>query len=379
MKTRKRLHLIIYIALATFFAACENEIPYDMGAQKPVLILNAMLDAGNTENLAHLHLSEGDHIGRINEATLSLFVNGKLAETPRAISPEEEYAHIKDQLNKEVYEALLRGVNYKKFRLTTALKPGDKIRLEATAEGGKYHVYSEVTVPQPLQSLQVDTTTALIRDWGRMKYYRQYRITLQDYPNEKNYYRLEIVNNKDFRCITRTPLEDEKGNFIKDENGDYIYTTSKDTVINYRFGELINREDVILTDGHVTSSDDDENAMFPVIENKYNVFADNRFSNSSATLKVYTPLYDDNYGIITNLEYTRCYLKHTIIVRLISLPEIYYRYLQALNCLDDDDYDSALMEPISMPGNVVGGLGFVGVSSEIKYIIEMPEMEWKWW
>lgn len=379
MKTRKRLHLIIYIALAAFFAACENEIPYDMGAQKPVLILNAMLDAGNTENLAHLHLSEGDHIGRINEATLSLFVNGKLAETPRAISPEEEYAHIKDQLNKEVYEALLRGVNYKKFRLTTALKPGDKIRLEATAEGGKYHVYSEVTVPQPLQSLQVDTATALIRDWGRMKYYRQYRITLQDYPNEKNYYRLEIVNNKDFRCITRTPLEDEKGNFIKDENGDYIYTTSKDTVINYRFGELINREDVILTDGHVTSSDDDENAMFPAIENKYNVFADNRFSNSSATLKVYTPLYDDNYGIITNLEYTRCYLKHTIIVRLISLPEIYYRYLQALNCLDDDDYDSALMEPISMPGNVVGGLGFVGVSSEIKYIIEMPEMEWKWW
>lgn len=379
MKTRKRLHLIIYIALAAFFAACENEIPYDMGAQKPVLIMNAMLDAGNTENLAHLHLSEGDHIGHINEATLSLFVNGKLAETPRAISPEEEYAHIKDQLNKEVYEALLRGVNYKKFRLTTALKPGDNIRLEATAEGGKYHVYSEVTVPQPLQSLQVDTATALIRDWGSMKYYRQYRITLQDYPNEKNYYRLEIVNNKDFRCITRTPLEDEKGNYIKDENGDYIYTTSKDTVINYRFGELINREDVILTDGHVTSSDDDENAMFPAIENKYNVFADNRFSNSSATLKVYTPLYDDNYGIITNLEYTRCYLKHTIIVRLISLPEIYYRYLQALNCLDDDDYDSALMEPISMPGNVVGGLGFVGVSSEITYTIEMPEMEWKWW
>lgn len=379
MKRRLKLHLIIYTVAAGLFTACENEIPFNLGEQKPMLIMNAMLDAEATENIVSLYLSEGGGIRYINEATLSLYVNNKQAETLQPISAEEHYGHMKDQVSNEIYEALLKSIHFKKFRLTTALKPGDNIRLEATAEGGKYHVYSEVTVPQPLQSLQVDTATALIRNWGSMRYFRQYRITLQDYPNEKNYYRLEIVNNKDFRCITRTPLEDERGNYIKDENGDYIYTISKDTVINYRFGELINREDVILTDGHVTSSEDDENAMFPAIENKYNVFTDNRFSNSSATLKVYTPLYDDNYGIITNLEYTRCYLKHTIIVRLISLPEIYYRYLQALNCLDDDDYDSALMEPISMPGNVVGGLGFVGVSSEIKYTIEMPEKEWKWW
>ena len=379
MKTRIKLHLIIYIAVTGLFAACENEIPYNPGQQEPLLIMNTLLNTGQTENLVYLHLSEGNSIGYINEATLSLYVNGKQTESPQAISPEEYYKYMQNQLDKEQYEALLKSMRFKIFRLTTALKPGDNIRLEATAEGGKYHVSSQVTAPQPIQSLQVDTCTALIRQWGSMRAHRQYHITMQDIPNEKNYYRLEIVNNKDFRCVIYTDNKDENGNYIKDENGDYVYTLTKDTVVNYKYTELINREDVILTDGHITNSDDDENAMFPNIENKYNIFTDNRFTNSSATLKVYTPLYDDNYEILQSLNYPRCYLKQTITVRLLSLPETYYRYLKALNCMDDDDYDEAIMEPISLPSNVEGGLGFVGVSSEIRYTIDMPDKKWGWW
>ena len=380
MKTRIKLPLIIYIAFAGLFMACENEIPYNPGQQNPQLIMNALLNAGQTENLVYLHLSEGNSIGRINEATLSLYVNDKQVESPQAISPEEYYGNMQNQLDKGQYEALLKSMRFKIFRLTARLQPGDNIRLEATAEGGKYHVSSQVTVPRPLQSLQVDTCTALIRQWGSMRAHRQYRITLEDLPNEKNYYRLEIVNNKDFRCVIYAPNEDENGDYIKDENGDYIYTITKDTVVNYRYTELINREDVILTDGHVTSSDDDENAMFPTnIENKYSIFTDNRFTNSSATLKVYTPLYDDNYDILQSLNYTRCYLKQNITVRVLSLPETYYRYLKALNCMDDEDYDEALMEPISLPSNVEGGLGFVGISSEIQYTIDMPDKKWGWW
>lgn len=379
MKTRIKLYLIIYIAFTGLFMACENEIPYNPGEQNPQLIMNALLNAGQTENLVYLHLSEGNSIGRINEATLSLYVNDKQVESPQAISPEEYYGNMQNQLDKGQYEALLKSMRFKIFRLTARLQPGDNIRLEATAEGGKYHVSSQVTVPRPLQSLQVDTCTALIRQWGSMRAHRQYRITLEDLPNEKNYYRLEIVNNKDFRCVIYMPSEDENGDYIKDENGNFIYTITKDTVVNYRYTELINREDVILTDGHVTNSDDDENAMFPTnIENKYSIFTDNRFTNSSATLKVYTPLYDDNYDILRSLNYTRCYLKQTITVRLLSLPETYYRYLKALNCMDDEDYDEALMEPISLPSNVEGGLGFVGISSEIQYTIDIPDKQWGW-
>ena len=51
MKTRIKLHLIIYIAFAGLFMACENEIPYNPGQQNPQLIMNALLNAGQTENL----------------------------------------------------------------------------------------------------------------------------------------------------------------------------------------------------------------------------------------------------------------------------------------------------------------------------------------
>lgn len=108
MKTRIKLHLIIYIAFAGLFMACENEIPYNPGQQNPQLIMNALLNAGQTENLVYLHLSEGNSIGRINEATLSLYVNDKQVESPQAISPEEYYGNMQNQLDKGQYEALLK-------------------------------------------------------------------------------------------------------------------------------------------------------------------------------------------------------------------------------------------------------------------------------
>lgn len=140
--------------------------------------------------------------------------------------------------------------------------------------------------------------------------------------------------------------------------------------------EIINREDVILTDGHPGNYDDEENELFPTINNKYNIFNDNTFRDSYATLKVYTPLYQEYYPVEGHY-YDHISRKQTITVRLLSITEAEYRYLKALNCLDDGDYDDALMEPISLPCNVIGGLGFVGVCSESRVIIELPETVWR--
>ena len=374
MKTK--LHLIIYIATAVLFTACENEIPYNPKQQEPLLIMNTLLNAESAENYVFLHLNEGSKIGSLSEATLSLYVNGQLAESPQAMTPEDIYSDLKDYPDKEYYESFLKNIHFKKFRLTTVLHPGEDIRLEATAENGTYHVRSEVTVPQPAQILQVDTCLAYLRVYNRQELYRQFKVTLQDRPDEKNFYRLEIQNNFSYHCEWKEYLKDENGDFIKVEQGDswnWAYI-KKDTLITDQQTGLINREDVILTDGHPTSADDEENEMFPTIENKYNIFTDNRFSNSSATLKVYTPHYQDYY--LTETNYDRIVRTHTATIRLLSLSEAEYRYLRALNCLDDDDYDESLMEPISLPSNVEGGLGFVGICSETKYVMEFSKEEY---
>ena len=80
----------------------------------------------------------------------------------------------------------------------------------------------------------------------------------------------------------------------------------------------------------------------------------NRFRQREATLKVYTPMYK-----FWDEPYLR---RNTATIRIMTLTEPYYRYLRALNCIESEDYDENFMEPVIIPTNVVGGLGFVGVS-----------------
>lgn len=110
MKTKMKLHLIIYITIVGFLTACENEIPYNPGQQDPQIIMNALLETGQAENDVYLHLGEGYSIEHLNEATLFLYINGKIAETPKAVSPEEIYGHLEGELDKDIYESLLKKV-----------------------------------------------------------------------------------------------------------------------------------------------------------------------------------------------------------------------------------------------------------------------------
>ena len=73
----------------------------------------------------------------------------------------------------------------------------------------------------------------------------------------------------------------------------------------------------------------------------------------------------------------KTYCTQTIRIRLHALTEDTYRYLQALNCLEDDDYDNALMEPVSLPCNVQGGIGFVSVSTPYEISLTLPERRCK--
>ena len=272
------LHLIIYITILLGLPSCENEIPYTPEMKQPCLVMNALLEAGDDKtNEVFLYLSTGDNLGKLNEdAALSLFINGRLAETLQEANPDKlvppsgSYAE---------------NFGYKKYYFTTPLHPGDLVRLEATAQGGTLRATAEVQVPQPPQDFRVDTCTVpLNMGSGIVTPHRRYLVTVNDIANENNHYRLDIRNQFLVRYHIYEYLRDEQGNFIEDENHNLIYT-ERDSLATQVYSDLVNREDVILTDGNVSHSQEDEdNLMFPRIENKYNIFTDNRFRNSSATL-----------------------------------------------------------------------------------------------
>ena len=360
----KRITYILQTLLSACIAlaACTNEIPYNEQARDPQLILNAQLTAGEKVNYAYLHLSEGNRIGRITQGSLTLYINGKVAETPEEISPEELYSDLKGTIDDEQFELLIRNIHFKKFRITSELHPGDHIRLEAIAENGTYHASAETTVPRPVESLQVDTALAYLREYAGDVLYRQYKITLKDLPGEKNYYRLDISHELQQLVTYWTYRYDAGGNLVKEQR-DTLLTSIPMT-------KIINREDIILTDGHPHNYNDEENELFPTTRNKYNLFTDNRFSDASATLKVYTPTYHIEPPYF--YDYIDYHNSQTITVSIYSLTEEQYRYQKALNTLDDENYEEVLMEPVSIPTNVTGGLGFVGADSRTQFVLHLP-------
>ena len=327
----KQLHHIIFAFLAaTLLAACERELPYNIGYQDSQLVMNALLDANEEENLVHLCLSEPHRTRPVTQATVTLYINDRQAE---------------------VAEEVPYNPQTKTFRLTSRLHPGDRLRLEAVAEEGRYHATGEVTVPQPPEAIQVDTFPARIKQYGSYGPARRFQITVHDPAGADNYYRLGITYTNRF---------------------DGTNWAGRDTTLYmHRKAEIMNHEDVVLTDGRPGSLDDDDNdIMGNYIENRYNVFNDSRFSGTSYDLRVYTDLMEYWYPSDFLGPYT---LNATITVRLYSLTETGYRYLRTLNTLESDNYDTTLMEPAIIPGNVQGGLGIVDACIATEAHIALPE------
>ena len=311
----------LVLLFTALFAACENEIPFHPGTKAPQLLMNAVLTAGKAENEVRLKIIENDESRHVSNGSVTVYVNGEKTETADAFIQSASWHD-----------------TIKICLLKTPFLPGDRVRLDATAEDDRFHVSSEVRIPMPVtEALRVDTFLTQLKVGYYMQKCMRYKITIQDRPDENNYYQLMILNNE----------------YWGDPDAGWEYPPS------VMYQEIINQEDIVLTDGHLTTADDEEYGNIDMaIRNKNNVFTDNRFKNTSYTLKVYTQYFDYyNYGEEN----------HMVVeadIRLISLTEAYYRYLRVMNCLDSDNYNPTFMEPLLLPCNVKGGLGFVGAVSE---------------
>ena len=239
--------------------------------------------------------------------------------TGRGYATHVENATVEVRVNGQLSESLrplppqTEGDMQCRFHISSKFTPGDVVRIDALTDDGQYHAWAEVTVRS----------------------------------NEDNYYRL-IMDKQ----MTVKDYNEETGEFVSR------------TIHRYHF---ISREDIVLTDGQPTNSDDEDNGMFDTVKNIYGVFDDSRFKNTSYTMTVYNQTDIDGfpeYG--TNV-------KMDIIVRLLSITETEYYYLKALNLVDSDAYDETINEPIKYPSNVHGGIGMIGISTETSKIIHIEK------
>lgn len=339
----RKIFCLIALLSCLLHTACENKIDLGLEKRSPRLIMNTFINCDSVRNYLYLSLTGPYTIGQVDDATVEVQVNGATTEIlrPDAI--------------------LTEGDKRTCFSITSRFSPGDVVRIDARTADGKHHAWAEVTVPHPIPILKVDTIINLIprteqdyATFGGQIIFNviQYKITIQDRPQENNFYRLAIESHDTIYY---------KG------TGDEILSKS------WRNYQLFGHRDIVLTDGQPRASNHDDNLLLPRPENVYSVFNDHRFTDKEYTLDVYTStLFTEFYFDMEKWHEDPDYpfdqhpfqgLHSDIDIQLLSITETEYYYLNLLNVIDSDAFDEVLNEPISFPSNVHGGTGIVGISS----------------
>ncbi|MDR2915496.1 MAG: DUF4249 domain-containing protein [Tannerella sp.] len=342
----KTYHILLFILSVTVFTSCQNEIPFNSKHNNPQIILNAMIDIDDEEHFIILSKTGTYNIDSIHDAIIHIYINGTLREQLTEPLPHDPNTLPDDPYFNYVYES---SIKKKRYKTNLRFHPGDNVKIEVFAENDKYHAWAEDVVPKPLPIDNIDTTTFITKNedlyylsWMRLK------TTFTDFPNEKNFYRLALV------------LEET------------IYDKSKETgvesVFSYKNIAYLNtQEDIVLNDGRISTDDD----LFAQTENRFAVFDDTRLNGSyTMTTSFYGPT--NNY-----MEPKESIIERVSVnckIYLISITEMQYYYLRALNIKYSDDYDEYFSMPVSMPSNVHGGTGFVGFSASTYATFSTPDI-----
>lgn len=322
---KKKINILLIVTLF-LFAACEHEIPYKLDPVNPKLTMNALINIQEEQNILYLNYTGKSNAGNVENATVEVRVNGKLTETCQPM------------------EYLYPGDAQKRFLITTAFSPGDAVRIDAYTPDEKHHVYIEETVPQPPVVLGVDTLSVSYPlpylTYIPSKQMR-FNIRIKDHPGNKNYYRIMLEHHLDVSGITND---------------------GRDTIARTTYFDLWPWDDIVLTDGRPATTDELEKELIERIKNIYGIFDDSRFADSEYTMVVSTSYQYNNFWVI---DYTPKLINIHTKVRLLSITEDQYYYLNIMNFIDSGTGDEYLTEPVKIPSNVRGGTGFVGFSSEV--------------
>lgn len=338
---KKALPILSFLALLA--GACTNPLEVRFDQAPEVLILNAMLRTDDTVHFALLNRGLTDDIQPVPDARLRCFVNGALVSEGTLVPG-------------------MSTIYTSHFEFPARIQPGDEVRLEAV-DGS---LQASATVKAPLAAPIVAVDTAHVQD---SPYYTpedfRCRLRLQDLQGQDNWFRLSVRTEKD-----RTDQL-------------HRYDLRQQEAVNFGF-----MEDPILRDGYLRDSDKGNDIMQLFagisIPNAYCTFKDVPFADSSAEVEIHlkdpgNSVYavDKSYDPETQAFVSnRITLTVSLRFTLLTITKEEYDYLTQLNKSLYSSLDlGPLEEPVHIPGNVEGGLGFVSVASASSLVLPMPLKE----
>ena len=350
---------LIFIALLAA-VACENEIPYDFGEAGPKLMVTGFLYAGEAEQTVYVSLSEGGTVSGVGDATVRCYVNGTLAASASAHSDDKA-----------------RGAQY--HQLPVSFKAdftvGDVVVLEVEAAGHKAFT-PELTVPAAPIVEKADTThtTVTHADWSEEVL--RFTVDMIDRKGEDNWYAL---------------------NLVKEVTGVFSFEDGRpDIPVVRRSYPMISHSsltDPILLDGNMALTDVDLDIMDYMDylgDGRFETFSDQVFRDGPARLVFDSPMQfyypgadpdllfevlrqDFGNEVSWSAEWPVREISRTLEVQVHGCSKDAYLYLRALRTVRSNGYNPVLTEPVTIPGNIIDGIGLVVILNTAAVRIDLPE------
>lgn len=333
MKNLKYICLILYPLL---FSGCEKVVEFTGKDIQPMLVANCILSPDSTVTIDLTRsisaLEDLPAFPPVKNATISFSDN---SSSYTNFSYYQKMDSILKMINPSgfmTFEKFERG--YYKNHLIK-IEPGKKYYLEVNADGfEKIKAETEIPVPVPIEKL--DTFHSVINSEYSSSIEDKADLYFND-PVQSNFYRIEVE-----QASLNAYFNSSTGEIQITPYFGPIYFSSDDPV----FGEKDNTG--ILGNG---------------FQNQYMTFNDQLFNGKSYHIKLtyYTDYYyeNDSYNYSYNI----------FKVKLVSLSESYFNYLNTV-ALQDNSENDLFANPALVYTNIENGTGIFGASSSSdKYLI----------
>ena len=341
---------IVPILMLSFLAAgCYEEILIPTEDKDPVLVMNAQMDNLEEVHVVHLSRSLLSKVEPFPGATVKVYVNDTFVA--QAVEMDDENAW-----------------NSTPYAFEAVFHPGDEVRVEAVKDA--FRATSTAIVPPPVYVESVDTSSVRLTYMDSSTDYVQLKVRFKDIAGETWY-------GVDHRFVDVWEFLDEEGN-----------PSPEFTVRDSSQSPLETGYDPVISEGSGKTTGSDLGALLSV-ENYYHCFADTPIADQECTLRVMiydwsyylsdywfgVPVPDwmqddpDAWSILMAMPFR---VHRTCCFRLRSLDFSQYHSLTALNNLETFGTEvNFLVEPTTLPSNVEGGLGFVGIETvtELQYAV----------
>ena len=330
----------IFLSLLSFLAvSCHEEVILPVGDDRPVGVMNALLNTLDTTHTVLLSVARKSQMSPLDKADVHVFVNGTQTATA-----EEMFGIVQYDPEKEVG-----------YSFNAAFRPGDEVRIEARKDD--ISMTATVTAPQPATLLSADTAYVRLNYLGETSYYLQVKTVFQDLPGA-SFYRVtgRILDEFEYLDMERNPVPGYSGTA---ENTLWI-ETGFDPVISEGAGKTSADMATLLSEGHTNHCFSDlpfagqECTIRPLFEHWcLNIYYPGQYITDTMSEDRST-LEDYYYQIV----------RRRAFVQIRTLDFSHYHYLKALEKLDTFGPEFRfLVEPSTLPSNVEGGQGFVGIET----------------